>query len=99
MRSSRRQPVPRNDEQILASPETMGLLRAVADGLVVRGSGGDTGFTAPFMLRGESVRLRVMKLAREDLIEAPISGPPRLAPRGQSLLDRSATDNPLGPPI
>lgn len=66
------------------------MLYAVADGRVVRGDGGDTGFQAPFMLDGESVRLGIMMLSREELVQAPISGPPRLAPRGQDLLDRAA---------
>ncbi len=68
----------------------MSLLYAVADGRVVRGDGDDTGFQAPFMLDGESVRLGVMMLSREELVWAPISGPPQLAPRGQDLLDLAA---------
>lgn len=68
----------------------MALLYAVADGRVYRGDGSDTAIHAPFLLDGESVRLGVMILSREELVRAPISGPPSLAPRGQDLLDRAA---------
>ena len=69
--------------------QTMLLLYAVADGRVVRGEGGDVGIHAPFMLDGKSVRLGIMLLSREELVQAPISGPPRLAPRGQNILDQA----------
>ena len=31
----------------------------------------------------------IMLLAREELLDAPISGPPRIAPRGQIILDKA----------
>ena len=89
MRSSRRSRPFRPDEVILANADSMDLLYAVVDGRVVRGEGGDTAIHAPFMLDGQSVRLGIMLLAREELLDAPISGPPRLAPRGQAILDKA----------
>lgn len=87
MRSSRRQRPPRSDQEILSNVDSMRLLYAIADGCVVRGRGGETAFNSPYLLDGASVRLEVMLLAREDLVDAPISGPPRLSPRGQAVLD------------
>ena len=80
----------RADEQILAHASDMTLLRAVADGRVLRGdSGTDTGLMAPHLLDGEPVRMSLRRLARDDLVEMPLSGPPRLAPRGTLLLRAS----------
>ena len=91
MRSSRRGRPPRSDLAVLSNAESMRLLHAIADGWVVRGkSGTETAFNAPYLLHDESVRLEVMLLAREELVEAPISGPPRLSPRGQAILDLAA---------
>lgn len=90
----RRGPQSRSDEQILARPDHLALLRAVAEGRVVRGAdGGDTTATAAHYLDGEPVRMQLVWLQREDLVEVPLSGPPRLAPRGRRLLtiaDRAA---------
>lgn len=68
----------------------MALLVAVRDGRVVRGdgAGGDGSLFAPHLLDGQPVRLSLVRLAREDLIEMPISGPPRLAARGRRLLNQ-----------
>lgn len=72
---------------MLANAADIQLLRAVAAGRVVRGAaGGDTALMASFMLDGASIRLELTWLARQDLIEMPISGRPRLAPRGVRLL-------------
>ena len=57
------------------------LLEAVAAGGVVRPS---TSATAPFLLEDSPVDLR--RLAREDLVFAPISGVPKLQARGARLL-------------
>lgn len=81
----------RTDEQILAHPADMELLRAVAEGLVGRGtSGTDTALMAPHLLNGEPVRLPLRRMAREDLVEMPLSGPPRLGARGRRLLSGGA---------
>lgn len=37
-------------------------------------------------LDGESIRLELRGLVRDELILMPISGPPSLAPRGRRLL-------------
>jgi hypothetical protein len=82
--SSRREgrgPAPRTDAQILATDHDMQLLAAVAAGAITRAS---TVVNAPFLLDGTPVQLR--RLAREDLVYAPISGPPSLQPRGRRLL-------------
>lgn len=57
------------------------LLQAVAAGRIARDR---AGAGAAFVLHGDVVPLRA--LAREDLIYAPIAGPPTLAPRGARLL-------------
>ena len=84
MRSNRPR---RSDRDLLEDAHALGMLRAVASGLVVRGGGGDRGVTAAYLLDGEQVRLSMVWLAREDLILMPISGPPRVAPRGRRLLE------------
>jgi hypothetical protein len=65
------------------------MLELIAAGRIVRGpEGGGTGIFDPYVLRvQEPIELRTMyRLAAHDVIEKPISGPPRLAPRGQRLL-------------
>lgn len=64
----------------------LSLLRAVAAGEVVRGAGGDTSIFAEHLWSGENVRLPIVRLAADELVELPISGPPRLAPRGRAAL-------------
>ena len=59
----------------------MQLLAAVAAGQITRAS---THINAAFLLDGAAVQLN--RLAREDLLYAPISGPPTLQPRGKRLL-------------
>ena len=67
----------------------MDLLGAIAAGEVVRGmAGGDSSFQAPHYWLGRPVRMDLRRMAQEELILMPISGPPRLAPRGQRLLTR-----------
>jgi len=52
------------------------------------GAGEETrSVAAACLLDGEQVRLSMVGLAREDLILMPISGPPRVAPRGRRLLE------------
>jgi hypothetical protein len=72
---------PRSDLQVLANDYDMRLLAAVAAGAVIRPS---TSATAPFLLEDSPVDLR--RLAREDLLFAPISGVPTLQARGARLL-------------
>jgi hypothetical protein len=59
----------------------MQLLAAIADGAISRPS---SAVNAPFLLDDTPVQLK--RLAREDLIYAPISGMPSLQPRGRRLL-------------
>ena len=85
MRSNRK--TSRADDEVLALSVVMDLLGAVAAGEVVRGlAGGDTGFQAAHYWLGQPVRWDLRRMAQDDLILMPISGPPRLAPRGQRLL-------------
>lgn len=87
----RRGGIIRTDEQVLAHRADMALLRAVADGRVVRGqTGTDTGLMAPHLLDGEPVRMPLWRLTQEDLVEMPLSGAPHLAPRGRRLLSDEA---------
>jgi hypothetical protein len=69
------------------------LLAAVATGAVIRPS---TSVSAPFIFEGSPVDLR--RLAREDLVFAPISGAPALQARGARLLAiaRGELPTPLG---
>jgi hypothetical protein len=60
MRSNRPR---RSDQDVLEDAHALGMLRAVASGLVARGGGGDRGVTAPYFLDGEPVRLRMVGLA------------------------------------
>jgi hypothetical protein len=77
----------RPDDAVLGNDDLMAVLAAVAAGRVVRGgSGTETTIYAPHLLDGQDVRPDVQVLHREELIEMPISGPPRLAPRGVRLL-------------
>ena len=94
MRSTRPR---RSDQDLLEDTHALGMLRAVASGLVVRGGGGDRGVMAPYLLEGEQVRLSIVWLAREDLIVMPISGPPRVAPRGRRLLE--IANGEVAPPV
>jgi hypothetical protein len=72
---------PRSDQQVLASDYDMFLLAAVAAGAVIRPS---ASATALFVLEDSPVDMR--RLAREDLVFAPISGAPTLQARGARLL-------------
>jgi hypothetical protein len=83
---------PRSDVQVLANEYDMLLLEAVAAGAVVRPS---TSATAPFLLEDSPVDLR--RLAREDLVFAPISGVPKLQARGARLL--AIAHGELPPPL
>jgi hypothetical protein len=65
----------------LANEYDMLLLTAVATGAVIKPS---TSATAPFLLQDSPLDLR--RLAREDLVFAPISGVPKLQARGARLL-------------
>lgn len=82
--SSRREgrgPRPRSDLQVLANEYDMQLVAGVASGAVIRPS---TSVSAPFLFEDSPVDLR--RLAREDLVFAPISGAPALQARGARLL-------------
>jgi hypothetical protein len=76
-----RGPEPRSDREILADDFDMALLRAVEAGQVARVSGSAV---AAYLLGDQPVALK--HLAREDLLYAPIGGPPVLAARGRRLL-------------
>ena len=78
----------RIDLEILARTEDIELLRAVQDGLVVRGlAGGETAIMAVHCLAGDPIRLQLCRLACDELISMPISGPPALDVRGRRLLE------------
>lgn len=65
------------------------LLEAVATGRVVRGADGtDQTANAPFMLDGRPVRFQLRRLADEDLVHMPLSGPPSLWGFAPALLQR-----------
>ena len=59
------------------------VLRAVAAGQVIRPS---TGYNAPHVLDGEDVSADVQVLARHELVDRYLSGPPTIAPLGEQLL-------------
>jgi hypothetical protein len=80
-RRANRGPAPRSDREILADDFDMMLLRAVEAGQVARASGSAV---ATYLLGGQPVALK--HLSREDLLYAPIGGPPVLAARGRRLL-------------
>ena len=94
MRSNRSR---RSDRDLLEDAHALGMLRAVASGLVIRGGGGDHGVMAAYLIDGEPVRLSMVWLAREELIHMPISGPPRVAPRGRRLLE--IANGEVAPPV
>jgi hypothetical protein len=94
MRSNRPR---RSDRDLLEDAHALGMLRAVASGLVVRAGGADLRVMAAYFLDGEPVRLSMVGLAREELILMPISGPPRVAPRGRRLLE--IANGGVAPPV
>lgn len=77
----------RRDADVLATETDIALIRAVAAGRVVRGSNASRSVAAPHLLDDQPVRLELRRLAREDLVFVPISGPPVIAPRGRRLLE------------
>lgn len=80
---------PRTDQQILDNPRDMALLAAVAAGRVSRVG---SRVNAPYLLDGDPLWVDMKRLAREDLIYAPISGPPSLQSRGVRLLQMKRED-------
>lgn len=76
----------RSDAEIVAHLDDVALLHAVGAGEVVRGRGRDTAIAAPHLWHGVGVRTDLRRLMRDDLIEMPISGPPRLTARGRHVL-------------
>lgn len=75
------------DRELLARPEDLALLRAVAAGRVVRGEhGGETSVFSAHYFDGTLVRMELRRLVAQELINMPISGSPTLAPRGWRLL-------------
>jgi hypothetical protein len=52
---------------------------------------------AAYLIDGEQVRLSMVWLAREDLILMPMSGAPRVAPRGRRLLE--IANGEVAPPV
>lgn len=92
MRSLRRTPDPRSAEQILASPAALRLLGAVAAGEIRRGDGGDESAMAPHMWGEHLVRWELRRLADDDLVRVPMSGPPKLTDYGAKILARGRTE-------
>lgn len=81
MRPPRKQ---RSDEEIRGNDGDVELLVLVAVGAIRRGKG----IQDLWMLDGRPMTpMRLKTLAGEDLIFLPISGPPRIAPRGLAVLD------------
>lgn len=75
------------DRELLERPEDLTLLRAIAAGRVIRGEhGGETSVFSAHYFDGTLVRMELRRLAAQELINMPISGPPTLAPRGRRLL-------------
>jgi hypothetical protein len=87
-----------SDREVLERPDDLAMLRAVAAGRVVRGAdgGGQTSLFSPHYLDGRLVRLELRRLAAQELINMPISGPPSLAPRGWRLLSAANGEQALG---
>ncbi len=82
---------PRTDAQILATSDTITLPRAIADGRVERGPGA----WEDYWLDGAMVNRFLLRLMRSDeLIDLPISGPPKLAARGEQMLRVEAERGP-----
>ena len=88
---SNRQLRPRTDDQILSFEPDLELLAAVAAGRVIRadndGEPGSSSVGAPHLLDGAQVRMSLRRLVIDELIAMPISGPPRLEPRGNQILE------------
>lgn len=90
MRSIRRTPEPRTDMEILANQLAMELLAAVAGGQVYRGDDGtDESATAPHLWAGRPVRFQLRRLADDDLIRLPMSGPPKITGYGMGILHQA----------
>jgi len=73
------------DRQILSHDHEIALLRAVGAGRVIRGAR-SAHTAAPYLLDGETVRLDLAWLARQDRITMPLGGQPQLLPRGRRIL-------------
>ena len=68
----------------------MALLAAVAVGRVYRGEDGtDLSATALHLLDGRPVRFELRRLADDDLIRIPMSGPPKVTDDGKQILWRA----------
>jgi hypothetical protein len=82
------------DREILSHDDEIALLRAVAAGRVIRGAR-TTHTAAPYLLNGETVRLNLAWLARQDLITMPLGAELQLLPRGRRLLQMANGEIPL----
>jgi len=79
---------PLTDTQILARPDIMDLVAAVAQRRIPRTGASPTAILAGYLLDGTTVLtlLDLRLLECSELIRVPISGPPALLPRGERLL-------------
>jgi hypothetical protein len=93
-RRAHRGPQPRTDRQILQHADDMALLGMVAAGRVTRAG---THLNAPYLVDSDPLWTDLKRLAREDLLFAPISGPPTLRPRGVRLLAVAWGELPMPP--
>jgi hypothetical protein len=65
---------------------------------VIRGADGEqTSVFSAHYLDGTLVRIEPRRLAAQDLINLPISGPPTIAPRGWRLLSAANGERAVGP--
>lgn len=77
----------------MANPAALRLLGAVAAGEIRRGvDGGDESATAPHMWGEDLVRWELRRLADDDLIRVPMSGPPKLTDYGTKILARGSAE-------
>ena len=82
------------DRELLGHNDEIDLLRAVAAGRVTRGSRTEH-ISAPYLLDGDSIRLNLAWLARQDLVTVPLGAKPQLLPRGRRLLQIANGEIPL----
>ena len=74
---------PRSDHQILDHPTDMWILGAIAAGRVTRDG---THLNAQHLLDGKPLPTDLKRLARDELVWAPIGSDPSIAPRGARIL-------------
>jgi hypothetical protein len=94
MRSNRPR---RSDRDLLEDAHALGMLRAVASGLVVRAGGADLRVMAAYFLDGEPVRLSMVGLARDGADPHAHLRSTAGCPRGRRLLE--IANGEVAPPV